>query len=83
MSVPIAGQLGGTARLRKSRETEYGAKRWNSLRVKFHEGSFVVFLNAETLFEAEDRTFANPRKAGLWTKADSLTYFDEFTVTEK
>ena len=67
----------------------YGVKheipsgRWNTLRVEFTEGSFVVFLNTERLFEAEDRTFANPGKVGLWTKADSLTYFDEFTVTEK
>jgi hypothetical protein len=56
---------------------------WNTLRVEFTEGSFVVFLNAERLFEAEDRTFPNAGKVGLWTKADSLTYFDEFTVTEK
>jgi hypothetical protein len=67
----------------------YGVKheipsgRWNTLRVEFTEGSFVVFLNTERLFEAEDRTFATPGKVGLWTKADSLTYFDEFTVTEK
>jgi hypothetical protein len=56
---------------------------WNILRVDFQRGSFVVFLNGERLFEAEDQTFAEPGKTGLWTKADSVTYFDEFTVIGK
>jgi hypothetical protein len=41
---------------------------------------FTVFLNSERLFETEDRTFS---KAGLWTKADSLTYLDEFIISGK
>jgi hypothetical protein len=56
---------------------------WNSLRVLFNGSSFAVFLNQERLFEADDRTFAQAGKAGLWTKADSVTYFDEFTVLGK
>jgi len=53
---------------------------WNTLRIDFHGGSFIVFFNSEKLFEAEDQTFAESGKTGLWTKADSVTYFDEFTV---
>jgi hypothetical protein len=56
---------------------------WNNLKIDFHRGSFVVFFNSEKLFEAEDQTFAEPGKTGLWTKADSVTYFDEFTVIGK
>jgi hypothetical protein len=56
---------------------------WNTLRVAFKGGSFIVFLNGEQLFEANDRTFAQAGKTGLWTKADSITYFDEFTVSGK
>lgn len=67
----------------------YGVKhdipsgQWNNLRIDFHGGSFVVFFNSEKLFETEDQTFAKPGKTGLWTKADSVTYFDEFTVSGK
>jgi hypothetical protein len=67
----------------------YGVKheiprsRWNTLKIDFHGSSFAVFLNGERLFEAEDLTFTKPGKTGLWTKADSVTYFDEFTVTGK
>ena len=67
----------------------YGVKhdiprgQWNTLRIDFHGGSFVAFFNNERLFETEDQTFAKPGKTGLWTKADSVTYFDEFTVNGK
>ena len=67
----------------------YGVKhdiprgQWNTLKIDFHGSSFTVFLNSERLFEVEDQTFAKPGKTGLWTKADSVTYFDEFTVTGK
>ena len=53
------------------------------LRVLFRNSLFTVFLNGERLFETEDQTFKQPGKAGLWTKADSLTYFDEFTIVKE
>jgi hypothetical protein len=31
------------------------------------------------LFEVEDSTFADAGMVGLWTKADSVTLFDEIT----
>jgi hypothetical protein len=64
----------------------YGVKhlipsgRWNTLKVTFNGAKIAVFLNQENLFEAEDTTFQKPGKIGLWTKADSVTYFDDFTV---
>ena len=65
----------------------YGVKhevprgQWNTLSVAFNHNSFVVSLNGERLFETEDKTFTGAGKTGLWTKADSVTYFDEFSVT--
>jgi hypothetical protein len=65
----------------------YGVKheiprgQWNTLKVAFNDSSFVVFLNRERLFDTEDKTFTDAGKTGLWTKADSVTYFDEFSVT--
>jgi hypothetical protein len=67
----------------------YGVKRdvpgerWNSLRVLFQDGLFTVFLNGVRLFDAEDQTFKQAGKTGLWTKADSLTYFSDFTVVKR
>jgi hypothetical protein len=66
----------------------YGVKhvvpsgQWNTLRVVFQDGLFTVFFNDERLFEVEDLTFRQAGKTGLWTKADSLTYFADFTVVK-
>ena len=63
----------------------YGVKhevpsgRWNTLRVVFRDNVFTVFFNGERLFDIEDQTFNEAGKVGLWTKADSLTYFADFT----
>jgi hypothetical protein len=67
----------------------YGVKhpipsgRWNNLKVSFAGAKIAVFFNQQQLFEAEDTTFSKPGKVGLWTKADSVTYFDDFTVASK
>jgi hypothetical protein len=67
----------------------YGVKhdipsgRWSTLRVVFQDQLFTVFFDGERLFEVEDQTFKQPGKAGLWTKADSLTHFVDFTVVKQ
>jgi hypothetical protein len=37
-------------------------------------------LDGRELFAATDRTFGEPGRVGLWTKADSLTHFDDLEV---
>ena len=56
---------------------------WSTLRVIFEGSHFQVFFNGARLFEVEDQTFAQPGKVGLWTKADSVTYFDDFQMIQK
>jgi hypothetical protein len=56
---------------------------WSNLRVMFRGSLFTVFLNNERLFEAEDKSIALPGRTGLWTKADSVIYFDDFEVVKK
>ncbi len=53
---------------------------WSSLGVAFAGSRFSVFFGGEKLFDVEDATFSQPGKVGLWTKADSVTYFDDFEV---
>jgi hypothetical protein len=53
---------------------------WNTLRVSAQGDLFTVFFNGEKLFEVQDASFSGSGKAGLWTKADSVTYFDDFNV---
>jgi hypothetical protein len=55
------------------------ADAWLTLRVEFKGSRFRVLYNGRQLFEVEDSTFPDAGKVGLWTKADSVTLFDEVT----
>lgn len=56
---------------------------WSEIRLVATGKLFEVFLNGQKLYEVEDNTFAEAGKIGLWTKADSVTYFDDLRVTAK
>lgn len=58
--------------------TKVSANQWHSLRVEFAGRKFAVSFDGRKLFEVEDDTFAQTGKVGLWTKADSVTLFDDF-----
>ena len=53
---------------------------WSSLRVIARGELFAVSLNGEKLFDVEDATFRRAGKVGVWTKADSVTEFDDLKV---
>jgi hypothetical protein len=55
------------------------ANTWHSLRIEFKAARFGASFNGKQLFEVEDSTFADAGMVGLWTKADSVTLFDEIT----
>jgi hypothetical protein len=58
------------------------ANQWHALRVEFKGARFNVVFNGKPVFEVEDGTFANAGMVGLWTKADSVTLFDDFVYGE-
>ncbi len=59
------------------------ANQWSELRVVQTGNLAEVFLNGTKLYEVEDDTFKDAGKVGVWTKADSVTYFDDLRVTAK
>lgn len=71
--------------LRGQRET-YGVKatvpagRWSTLSVTARRNLFEIALNDSRLFEVEDETFSTAGSVGVWTKADSITFFDDLVV---
>jgi hypothetical protein len=56
---------------------------WSTLRVVAAGPRFEVFFNGSKLYEVEDTTFTQPGKVGVWTKADSVTQFDDITIVTK
>lgn len=54
--------------------------RWGELRVEARGDHLVVFWNGTRVIDAHDSTFPDAGRVGLWTKADSVTAFDDLTV---
>jgi hypothetical protein len=50
------------------------------LRVIAKGNLFEVYHHGKKLYEVEDDTFKDAGKVGLWTKADSVIYFDDLQV---
>ena len=59
------------------------ANQWHTLRVDFVGKRFDVSFNGKPVFAVEDTTFSDAGMIGLWTKADSVTAFDDFTYEQK
>ena len=68
-----------------ARKGGYGVKakvapaQWHTLRVEFKGSHFKVSLDGKHLFDVEDSAFTEAGKIGVWTKADSVTLFDDFS----
>ncbi len=56
---------------------------WHELRVELTGNKFTCYFDGTKKFAASDDTFKDAGKVGLWTKADSVTYFDDLRVTAK
>ncbi len=65
------------------KKSEVPVGQWSTLRVVATGRLFEVHFNGAKLYEVEDATFAQPGKVGVWTKADSVTQFDDLTVVTK
>jgi hypothetical protein len=53
---------------------------WHTLKVEAAGDHFVVWYDGNKVLDAKDETFKDAGKVGLWTKADSVIEFDDFTV---
>lgn len=53
---------------------------WHELRVDAKGNHFEVSWDGKKVLDAKDETFSNAGKVGVWTKADSVTYFDDLSA---
>jgi hypothetical protein len=65
----------------KGANTKVATGQWHTLGLRAEGDRFTVSFDGKPLFTAEDKTFANPGKVALWTKADSVTHFDTISIT--
>ncbi|MES2947027.1 MAG: hypothetical protein V4858_00655 [Pseudomonadota bacterium] len=52
---------------------------WHTLRVTFKDASIQVALDGRTYIDVRDNHIAGGGKIGVWTKADSVSSFDDFS----
>jgi len=52
--------------------------RWHTLRVDFAGKRIRVALDGKVYIEVDDEHIAGTGRVGVWTKADSVTLFDDF-----
>ena len=55
---------------------------WHTLRVEFAGKRIRVDLDGKKYIEVDDERIAGEGRVGVWTKADSVTLFDDFTFGE-
>jgi hypothetical protein len=53
---------------------------WHTLRLQVTGDRFVVTYDGNKVLDAKDGTFTDAGRVGLWTKADSVMAFDEFSI---
>ena len=61
-------------------DVKVSGSEWHTLKLSVKGNHFQVFFDDKPLFEADDKTFTKSGGVGLWTKADSVTEFDDFVV---
>jgi hypothetical protein len=59
-----------------------GDQKWHTLRVTMVGPRIACYLDGKKYLEAEDSTFPEAGKIGLWSKADAQSYFDDLAATE-
>lgn len=56
---------------------------WHEIKVEARGNEFKCFYEGQLRISAKDDTLKGAGKIGLWTKADSVIYFDDLAVEER
>ena len=82
-NVTIYHTIQGRRTEKKRAGMKVATNQWHTLRVDFQNNHFVVTFDGKKAIEWDDDTFKDAGKVGVWTKADSVTLFDDFTYGAK
>lgn len=78
-NVTIYHTIQGRRMAFKNVDTKVTSGEWHTLRVNFAGNRFVVSFDGRQVLEASDDSFGGAGRIGVWTKADSVTLFDDFS----
>src|SRR5215469_3221662 len=77
-NVTIYHTINGRRTEKKRTNTKVTSNQWHTLRVDFQGNHFTVTFDGKKAIDWTDDTFKEAGKVGVWTKADSVTLFDDF-----
>jgi hypothetical protein len=80
-SVPVAKLGPGLRAQQVSHKIE--PMDWNTLRVTFQNTRMTVYFDHRKVMDADDAVLLKPGKTGLWTRGDTIAYFDNFRLDKK
>jgi hypothetical protein len=72
--------MGGKRKQIAGKDMKVTSNEWHELGVEAVGSSFVVKFDGEKVIEATDDTLKDAGQVGVWTKADSVTLFDDLTI---
>ena len=82
-NVTIYHTVNGRRTEKKRTAMKVASNQWHTLRVDFQDSHFTVTFDGRKAIEWDDNTFKDAGKVGVWTKADSVTLFDDFAYGAK
>jgi hypothetical protein len=68
----------GSRKIIEYQEAPVAPRIWHTLRVTFKGTAIQVALDGKTYIDRQDSHIAGTGQIGVWTKADSVTLFDDF-----
>lgn len=82
-NVSIYHTIKGARILFKTAEIAVSKNEWHTIRVTFKGKAFKVAFDGKNVIEAEDENIKGAGAVGVWTKADSVTLFDDFSCAKE
>lgn len=67
----------------KSATVTVPSKQWETIKAEFSGENIIVFLNGVKHIDFKDKHISGAGAVGVWTKADSVTAFDDFSYEGK
>jgi len=73
----------GYRRMLKGVRVSLSKDAWHSMKIIQNKNHYEAYLDGVKLLEGNDDTFVKSGAVGVWTKADALTSFDDFSIKMK
>lgn len=70
----------GARKILADARIELPAGKWHTLKIVQHGNRYEGYLDGTQFLDGTDDLFKKPGGVGVWTKADAVTSFDDFTV---